>query len=188
MERFGEYFILMSDFRIFERKKHQDNRGFFVESCPAFVESELGTKFVQDNLSFSKKGVVRGLHYQWEEPMGKLISVVKGSIIDYIVDVRADSETYGTSFAFELSDRNDLMLWTPPGFAHGFEALEDSYVLYKCSSIYSAEAEGSINIFDKNIDISLQTPKECVIMSKRDLEAVSFEDYCKDPKFFKEKI
>lgn len=174
----------MSCFRIFERKKYKDNRGFFVESCPAFVDSELGIKFVQDNLSFSKRGVIRGLHYQWKDPMGKLISVVKGSIVDYIVDVRVGSETYGESFAFELSDRNDLMLWIPPGFAHGFEALEDSYVLYKCSSKYNSEAEGSINIFDKNISISLRTPKECIIMSKRDLEAISFEDYCKDPKFF----
>lgn len=177
----------MNCFKIFERKKYLDIRGFFIESCPASVEVDLGVKFVQDNLSFSKKGVVRGLHYQWSEPMGKLVSVIKGSIIDYVVDVRIDSETYGQSFSFELSDRNDLMLWVPPGFAHGFEALEDSYVLYKCSSKYNPEAEGSINIFDKNIGISLQTPKECVIMSKRDLDAISFEDYCKDPKFFKEK-
>lgn len=177
----------MSYFKIFERKKYNDNRGFFIESCPAFVEDDLGVRFVQDNLSFSKKGVIRGLHYQWSDPMGKLVSVVKGSIIDYIVDIRIGSETYGKSFALELSDRNDLMLWVPPGFAHGFEALEDSYVLYKCSSKYNSEAEGSINIFDKNIAISLQTPEECVIMSKRDLGAISFEEYSKDPKFFKEK-
>jgi dTDP-4-dehydrorhamnose 3,5-epimerase len=178
----------MNYFRLLERKKYVDNRGFFVESCPAFVESDLGVKFVQDNLSFSEKGVVRGLHYQWQDPMGKLVSVIKGKVIDHIVDIRVGSETYGQSFKFELSEENDLMLWVPAGFAHGFEALEDSYVSYKCSSKYNSKYEGSINIFDKNINISLQTPKECVIISKRDLEAVSFEDYCKDPKFSKEKI
>jgi len=177
----------MTDFKIFERKKYIDNRGFFMESYPASMQVDLGVEFVQDNLSFSKKGVVRGLHYQWSDPMGKLVSVVKGRIIDYIVDIRKDSETYGKSFVFELSDSNNLALWVPAGFAHGFEALEDSYILYKCSSEYNSEAEGSINFFDKDIEIFLQTPKECVIMSKRDHEAISFEDYCKDPKFFKEK-
>ena len=177
----------MTDFKIFERKKFLDDRGFFMESSPASIQVDLGVEFVQDNLSFSRKGVVRGLHYQWSDPMGKLVSVIKGRIIDYIVDIRKDSETYGKSFAFELSDQNDLMLWVPPGFAHGFEALEDSYVLYKCSSKYNHAAEGSISIFDKNIALSLRTPKENVIISKRDLEALSFNDYCEDPKFFKEK-
>lgn len=177
----------MNCFKLFERKKYVDNRGFFIESCPAFVEKDLGVKFIQDNLSFSKKGVVRGLHYQWQDPMGKLVSVTKGKIIDYIVDIRVGSDTYGQSFKFELSEENNLMLWVPAGFAHGFEALEDSYVSYKCSSRYNSEHEGSIDIFDKDIKISLQTPKECVIMSERDSNAMSFSDYCEDPKFFKEK-
>jgi len=176
----------MNSIKIFDTKKHFDERGFFMESFPCSVLNKLEVQFKQDNLSFSKKGVVRGLHYQWDKPMGKLVSVIKGSIIDYVVDIRFNSETYGNVYMFELSERNNSILWIPAGFAHGFEALEDSYVAYKCSSEYNSSSEGSINILDKDIAISLQTPLNCVIMSERDSSAMSFSDYCDDPKFFKE--
>lgn len=178
---------MKQEIKIFNLNKYQDNRGFFVENFPDFIGKDLGMTFIQDNLSFSKRGVVRGLHYQWQEPMGKLVNVISGSIIDYVVDIREGSETFGKSFSFELDSRADCVLWVPPGFAHGFEAIEDSYVFYKCTSKFNPKAEDSINFFDDHLEINLQTKQKDIIMSKRDLEAISFLQYCKDPKFFKEK-
>jgi len=172
---------------ILNTKRFSDNRGFFMESCPAYISKELGVSFLQDNLSFSKKGTVRGLHYQWDVPMGKLVSVVSGSIIDHVVDIREGSENFGELRSFSLNGMDEKILWVPPGFAHGFETLEDSYVLYKCTSIYNKDREGSISIFDPEISITLCGDIDQSIISERDSQAISLSEYKKDYKFSKEK-
>lgn len=179
---------MVGEYQIFKLKQYDDNRGYFYESYPKYIGDQLGAQFVQDNLSFSNKRTIRGLHYQWNSPMGKLVQVIKGKIIDYIIDIRKESETFGKVYNFELSGLNRHCLWVPPGFGHGFEALEDSYVLYKCTSEYNSMGEGSLNIFDEELNINLFTNKESAIVSKRDKNAISFKEYCGNSKFFKEKL
>ena len=169
--------------KIYNTITFKDDRCFFKEQRPSSIAKDLGVEFKQENLSFSKKVVVRGLHYQWNPDMGKLVSVISGSIVDILVDIRRDSENLGKVYYFNLSSENGKVLWVPPGFAHGFEALEDSYVCYGCSEEYNSECEGSIKINDDFLKINLQTPKECVIISKRDIHAISFKKYCIDFKF-----
>ena len=94
-EKNSEFSFLMKDYKIFKLVTHEDDRGFFLENYSKIINQRLGLEFKQDNLSFSRAGVVRGLHYQWDKPMGKLVSVIKGSIIDYIVDIRVGSPTFG---------------------------------------------------------------------------------------------
>ena len=167
--------------QLYENEKHEDRRGFFFESFGRKISVLLNTDFFQDNCSFSKKGVVRGLHYQWDKPMGKLITVPIGKIIDTVVDIRHKSPTFGKSESYELSSENNQSLWVPSGFAHGFEALEDSLVIYKCSSFYNSECEASINFLDKDLNLNIYNNN--AIMSERDKEAISFAEYCKEPKF-----
>lgn len=173
----------MEQYKIFKLKEYHDNRGSFFESFSKNISNDLNKNFYQDNISVSKKGVVRGLHYQWYHPMGKLVQAVKGSIIDHIVDIRFGSINFGKCYSFELSEKNRNVLWVPPGFAHGFECLEDSVVLYKCTSYYNKENEASINFFDKQLKINLTISKKEVIISERDKNAISFEQYCRNPKF-----
>ena len=90
----------MKEVKVFNTNRFIDHRGFFVESCPGFIKQLINVDFQQDNLSFSKKGVIRGLHYQWESPMGKLVSVISGSIVDYVVDIRSGSLSYGKCTSF----------------------------------------------------------------------------------------
>ena len=94
--------FLMKKFSIHTLDKFEDNRGFFYESFSKDLSTQINESFVQDNISFSKAGVVRGLHYQWEDPMGKLIHVIKGSIVDHIVDIRNESSDFGKSYSFNL--------------------------------------------------------------------------------------
>ncbi|HKY04327.1 MAG TPA: dTDP-4-dehydrorhamnose 3,5-epimerase, partial [Blastocatellia bacterium] len=119
----------------------RDERGFFLErfQTDRFRENGLPADFVQDNHSRSVPGVLRGLHYQYDPPQGKLVGVARGAVWDVAVDVRANSPTYGRSFGIELSDANGRMLWVPPGFAHGFCVLGDepADVLYKVDAHYN---------------------------------------------------
>ena len=173
----------MKEPKIYITNRYADNRGYFKESRPNYIMNDLSCSFVQENLSFSKKGTIRGLHYQWQPDMGKLISVISGSIIDIIVDIREDSLNLGKVYYYKLSSEGGEVLWVPPGFAHGFEALEDSYVQYGCTTIYSSETEGSINVYDNYLNINLQTPREHVIISERDKKSISFKEYCQNFKF-----
>ncbi|MHA2038740.1 MAG: dTDP-4-dehydrorhamnose 3,5-epimerase [Promethearchaeota archaeon] len=173
----------MNDYKIFSLISYKDNRGFFLENYSKIINEKLNVDFKQDNLSFSKKGTIRGLHYQWEKPMGKMVTIISGRIIDHIVDIRSDSPTFGTSYSFEISEDDRIALWVPPGYAHGFEALEDSYVHYKCSEFYNPDCEASINFFDKELNIDFRTNLSDVIISNRDKSAISFEEYKKDLKF-----
>ena len=150
-----------------------DNRGYFFESYnkAKFKSMGLDLSFVQDNQSMSHKGVLRGLHFQAPPyQQGKLVRVIKGSVMDVAVDIRTNSPTYGNYESIVLSGDNKLQFWIPPGFAHGFITLEDNTIFsYKCTGIYSKESEGSIVWNDKDININwgIETP----IVSEKDQNA-----------------
>ncbi len=148
-----------------------DERGYFYESFNelAFQQNQLETGFVQDNQSLSKKGTLRGLHFQ-NPPFaqGKLVRVVSGAVTDVAVDIRKNSPTFGKHIKVELTGENKLMLWIPPGFAHGFITLEDNTVfLYKCTNLYNKSSESGIiwNDADLNIDWGFDAP----LVSEKDL-------------------
>ena len=155
-----------------------DERGYFLESYNEnrFMDAGITTKFVQDNHSMSNKGVLRGLHYQIPpHDQGKLVRVVRGAATDVIVDIRKNSPTYGKHLSVSINEINRLMLWIPPGFAHGFLALEDNTVfLYKCSKVYNKNAERGIIWNDPQlaIDWGHTNPK----VSSKDLELSLFKD------------
>ena len=175
---------IFSDVLIFTPAIYKDDRGCFFETYNQVIKETLGVDFVQENHSISKKNVVRGLHYQWDGPIGKLCRAIRGSLVDYVVDIRKDSPTYGKYESFLLTDENCLQVWIPPGFAHGFVVLEDNtHLLYKCTALYNKDGEGSINPFDQTIGIKFPISVEEAIMSEKDRNAQSFKDYDRDPKF-----
>jgi dTDP-4-dehydrorhamnose 3,5-epimerase len=145
------------DVLILEPKVFGDVRGFFYESFNqnAFNQATgLNVQFVQDNHSRSSKGVLRGLHYQIQQPQGKLVRVVRGSVFDVAVDVRRSSPTFGQAVGLELSEENHRQLWIPAGFAHGFLVLSDSAdFLYKATDYYAPEFERCIAWNDATIGI-----------------------------------
>jgi len=167
----------------------KDERGCFFESYQKECLNEvLGCTldFVQDNHSISHRGVARGLHYQWDNPMGKLVRVVAGHAIDIVVDIRKQSETFGKYQLINLSEVNKVQVWIPPGFAHGFLALkDDTHLLYKCTSYYNKDGEASINLFDEEIGApwDIFCKKTEMILSERDINAQSLSNYMKDFKF-----
>jgi len=174
---------MFEEYKIFDLIKFRDHRGYFYESFSRLLNKELKKDFVQDNISFSQRGTIRGLHYQWDRPMGKLIHVIKGSIIDHIVDIRKGSKNSGRAFNFHLNSENNKVLWIPAGYAHGFEALEDSIVMYKCTNFYNNLGEGCINFFDKNINLSLTIDEKDIIISEKDKKGITWEEYESNPKF-----
>jgi len=162
----------------------KDNRGLFFQSYDASITDHIQQDFVQDNHSYSHANVVRGLHYQWDEPMGKLVRVVRGAAIDYFVDIRRGSPTYGQYDSVVLDTHNSQMIWIPEGFAHGFLSLEDhTTVLYKCTAYYNKDGEAGINPFDPDIAIEWSIDKKDAIISDRDLKSQSFLEYSQDIKF-----
>jgi dTDP-4-dehydrorhamnose 3,5-epimerase len=133
-----------------------DDRGFFLESWNAkvFAEAGLDLPFVQDNHSRSAMGVLRGLHYQLNNPQGKLVRVTQGAVFDVAVDIRRSSPHFGRWTGHELSADNTAMLWIPPGFAHGFLVLSDSAdFLYKCTTLYDPSSDRSLAWDDTEIGI-----------------------------------
>jgi dTDP-4-dehydrorhamnose 3,5-epimerase len=157
------------DVKIIIGKRYIDERGFFTETYKESEYLEIGIpKFVQDNLSESSKGVIRGLHWQ-EAPhgQGKLVSCIAGSILDVAVDIRKSSQTYGQHVAVELNSREQKALWVPEGFAHGFQALEDNTrVYYKVTSYWDKESERSHSYLDRFVNI--QWPISPAILSEKD--------------------
>ena len=134
----------------------QDERGFFLESYQktAFSKAGISDEFVQDNHSRSKQGVLRGLHYQIQNPQGKLVRVIMGEIFDAAVDIRKNSPTFGKWVGMHLSAENKNMLWIPPGFAHGFYTLSPwAEILYKATDYYAPESERTIKWNDPAIGI-----------------------------------
>ena len=143
---------------VIETRKFEDNRGYFYESYNLSKYQELigeSISFVQDNISVSAKNVLRGLHFQNPpHAQGKLVSVLKGSVLDVAVDIRKDSKTYGKYKSIVLSAENGLQFWIPPGFAHGFLALEDDTIFsYKCTNNYHPESEESLMWDDADLAI-----------------------------------
>ncbi len=157
----------------------EDERGYFFESYnrEKFKKAGIDMKFVQDNESKSRKGVVRGLHLQSPPfEQGKLVRVMRGSVLDVAVDIRKNSPTYGKWAAIKLSGKNKWMYWIPPGFAHGFATLEDETIFfYKCTNVYNKDAERCFlwNDPDINIDWGIYDP----VVSERDRMAPRFREF-----------
>jgi dTDP-4-dehydrorhamnose 3,5-epimerase len=160
--------------RVFE-----DHRGHFFESFREDVLKEHGveSQFVQDNQSLSQKGILRGLHFQ-KQPFaqGKLVRVIKGSVLDVAVDIRKNSPTYGQHVAVELSESNFCMLYIPVGFAHGFLTLQDNTIFtYKCTNYYHPEVEGGIrwNSPELQIPWNVENP----VLSAKDTQLPTFSEF-----------
>ena len=157
----------------------EDERGYFFESYNKNKLTELGINidFVQDNQSFSKKGTLRGLHYQ-NPPFAqtKLVRVLQGEIIDVAVDIRKNSPTFGKHFGILLSAENKKQLLIPHGFAHGFSVIsETAVVMYKCDSFYNKSAEGGIRFDDPALNIDWGMTLDQAIVSEKDLILPNFE-------------
>ena len=151
----------------------EDNRGYFAETFRQdLFEKNIGGQinFVQDNEVFSNKGVLRGLHFQKGEfAQAKLVRVVKGKVLDVVVDVRPNSKTYNQTFSCELSEENKKQLLVPRGFAHGYIVLEDNTIFtYKCDNYYHPEAEGGIIFNDKTLNINWMLPINEILLSEKD--------------------
>ena len=160
----------------------EDSRGFFLESFRADQFRDLGlpTEFVQDNHSRSAKGVVRGLHFQWEPPMGKLMRVTAGSAFLVAVDIRKGSPTLGQWFGVEASVQNRRMVWAPAGFARGFCSLVDgTEIQYKCTGIYNARGESGIRWNDPAIGV--KWPLTDALVSDKDRVARTLEQWLASP-------
>ena len=159
--------------RIFE-----DDRGYFYETynIELFKANGIPEEFLQDNQSFSKKGVIRGLHFQRAPfAQGKLVRVIKGAVLDAVVDIRPESPTFGQYESFLLTEENKKMVYLPEGFAHGFSTLEDAIFSYKCTNVYHKASEGGIiyNDPDLNIDWQVSNP----VVSDKDLELPSWKEF-----------
>lgn len=164
---------------ILEPAKFGDSRGYFFESFNSKTFNKLvgaEVNFVQDNQSFSSFGVLRGLHAQsGEHAQAKLVRVIQGKVLDIAVDVRPGSETYGQHIAVELSEENNLQLFIPRGFLHGFVVLSEvTTFFYKCDNFYNKESECGINPLDETLNIDWQLPEEKLLLSQKDAEALSF--------------
>jgi dTDP-4-dehydrorhamnose 3,5-epimerase len=165
---------------IFEPQVYEDERGFFFESYneQVFLKYQLTVKFVQDNQSFSRFGVIRGLHYQLEpHAQSKLVRVLDGRILDVVVDLRKGSPSFGKSLSIELCSDNKKQLFIPKGFAHGFSVLsETALVLYKCDDFYNKQAEAGIIYNDIDLRINWQIPPDSKVVSQKDLNLPSFAE------------
>lgn len=154
-----------------------DARGFFYETWNAarFAEYGLPTNFVQSNVSSSAKGVLRGLHYQWPRPQGKLVSVMEGEVYDVAVDIRCGSPTFGRWEAVILSAANKRQFWIPEGFAHGFAVLSERALFsYLCTDVYVKEADASVRWNDA--DIAVDWPISAPTLSSKDEQAPFLQD------------
>ncbi len=161
----------IDDLLIVHIDQFSDKRGFFQEqySFRNYRDSVFKNKFVQDNLTFSKKNVLRGLHFQVHKPQAKLISVVYGKIFDVAVDLRPKSRTYLKYFSIILTNKNNKQLFIPKGFAHGFLVLSDfAYVNYKCSDYYDSLDDSGIIWNDKKINIKWPLKNNYPKLSKKD--------------------
>ena len=173
----GEIVVIMPEV-------HGDARGFFMESYRADQFQALGlpTGFVQDNQSHSKKGVLRGLHFQWEPPMGKLMRVTRGAAFLVAVDIRKGSPTLGQWFGLEVSEQNRKLVWAPYGFARGFCSLTDVCdVQYKTTAHYSQKGEGVINFGDPEIGIKWPIDITKAETSERDRQAPTLAQWLASP-------
>ena len=169
----------MDGLLVIKPKVFEDDRGYFFESYNEKLlrQSGLSTNFVQDNQSLSQKNVLRGLHFQAPPfAQGKLVRVIKGAVLDVVVDIRKKSPTYGKHLALELNEQNKIMLWVPEGFAHGFLALQNETIFYyKCNNYYNKESEGCVKWNDDalGIDWKIANP----VLSDKDIAGTPFRDF-----------
>jgi dTDP-4-dehydrorhamnose 3,5-epimerase len=158
---------------VLEPKVFKDDRGYFFESYNSQKLADLGITniFVQDNQSKSSYGVLRGLHYQLNpHAQTKLVRVLDGSIFDVAVDIRKGSPTFGKHFGIELSSENNLQLYIPKGFAHGFSVLSNTaVVMYKCDSLYNPQSERGVRFDDPALGIDWRIPVKDAILSPKDI-------------------
>ncbi len=172
----------LNGLKVFQPNVFEDERGFFMESYKASEFSKLGltVEFLQDNHSRSQRGVLRGLHFQWDKPQGKLIRVTCGTAYVVEVDIRPGSPTLGQWFAIELSESNKTILWVPPGFANGFAAISEWVEMqYKCTAEWNSTGESAIKWNDPALAIAW--PLENPIISDKDKTAQTLENWLKKP-------
>lgn len=169
--------VVLPEVRLFERAVYRDTRGTFTELWreDAMPESAGLPRFVQDNAAHSRRGVLRGLHFQNPRPQGKLVSVAVGEVFDVAVDVRMGSATFGRWAAYRLSEANGRQLYIPPGFAHAYQTVSDvSVVVYKCSDFYSPDDERAVRWNDASI--AIEWPIRDAVVSSRDASAPLLRD------------
>ena len=158
---------------ITQNKIYKDKRGYFKE---LLRENKLNKRFPFVVMSFSKKNVIRGLHLQKKNSQGKFVTVIKGKIFDVAVDLRKNSKTFGSYYKCILSAKNSKSIYIPPGFAHGFQALEkENYIVYSCTQYRNAKTEISIKFNDK--DININWPSKKIIISPKDKEGITLEKF-----------
>lgn len=188
MKKFKKIETEIEGLYVIEPMVFEDERGFFFETYNKkdFIEMRISDEFVQDNYSESKRGVLRGLHFQTQSSQGKLIRIVKGSVFDVAVDLRKDSKTFGKYFTIELSAENKKIIFIPREFAHGFLTLEDNtQILYKCDNYYNPEYENGIIWNDKDLNINwnlkkYNIEKEDIILSPKDKELQTWGNFIKN--------
>ena len=164
--KFKDLFIIQND-------KYNDKRGYFKE---LIRENKINKKFPFLVMSFSKKNVIRGLHLQRKSSQGKFVSVLKGKIFDVAVDLRKNSKTFGKHYSCVLSEKNSKSIFIPPGFAHGFQALDhENYIIYSCTKYRNSKSEIAIKFDDK--DLNIKWPSNKIVVSKKDQEGLSFKDF-----------
>lgn len=171
----------LEDCFILKPQKFEDERGYFFESFNEAVfrdKTGLLVHFVQDNQSFSSKGVLRGLHFQTGfHQQAKLVRVIQGEVLDVVVDLRKDSKTYGKHIKEILSDTNQKQVFIPRGFAHGFLVLSETAIFsYKCDNYYNRESEGGIIYNDESLGIDWILNDEDFLISEKDLVLPKFKD------------
>ena len=163
------------DLFITKNKIFKDNRGYFKE---LLRENIIKKKFPFIVMSYSKKNVIRGLHLQTQNSQGKFVTAIKGKVFDIAVDLRKNSTTYGKYFSCILSEKNSNSIYIPPGFAHGFQALDkENYIIYNCTKYRNSKSEVAIKYDDKNLRI--KWPLKRKIVSKKDKDAISFLEFKK---------
>ena len=163
------------DLFLIKNKSFKDNRGYFKE---LIRENVINKKFSFLVMSFSKKNVIRGLHIQTTNSQGKFISVLKGKIFDVAIDLRKKSNTFGRVYKYILSEKNNTSIYIPPGFAHGFQALEnENYIVYSCTKYRNKKSETTIK-FDDN-EINIKWPIKKFIISAKDKKGISLSEFKK---------
>ena len=171
----------LKDCYIIEPTVFEDDRGYFYEKFNEQKFQELtgmNGHFVQDNISKSSYGVLRGVHLQkGEHAQAKLVSCLEGKVWDVAVDLRKDSPTFGQWFGIELTPENKLQLYVPRGFGHGFSVLSETAIFaYKCDNFYNKDAEGSVIYNDKDLNIDWKLPQDAIQLSEKDQQLPSFKE------------
>ena len=169
----------IKDLLILKQKNNVDKRGSLRET---FSKKILKKKFIFEYCTTSKANALRGFHFQYKYQQAKFVSVLKGKILDYVIDLRKNSKTFGKTFNIILSDRNSLSLYIPEGFAHAYYSYENvNIVYYKLTNYYKPKFESGINLMDTNLKI--KWPRKKFFISKKDLKLGSFNEFCKNYKF-----